>query len=172
MNAGIELFPAKQIADEFSTESRNYEINDELIERELLFAQYGTYQADCLLYLLYPNLNYYNQDFHRDHMHAQSYFNSKEALAELHKIITDEEEFEFASNPSNWNSIANLQFLNASSNESKQAKTLSEWVDSQNITPSDLIISNNNISLDIKDFKRFIEDRRSEIKKRLKNCLL
>lgn len=70
----------------------------------------------------------------------------------------------------NWNGVANLQLLNGRQNESKKDKSLKEWVDAENKTHDDLFLSDE-ISLEIKDFKDFIIDRKANIKKYIKSII-
>lgn len=131
----------------------------------MLHSQKGTNDAFYLLRLLYPHLDY-SCEIHQDHLHPKSLF---ENLEELQKVIPDED-FEFAADPQNWNSVLNLQNLDQFSNTSKQAKPLEQWAKEQNIPNKNLYVKDNT-SLDIKDFKAFIEDRLStlldEIQKQL-----
>lgn len=162
----IKKFPAQELMDAFKNDpARNYCFDDEFLDG-LLEAQKDSNDAFYVLHLLYPNLDYYNQTFHQDHLHPATIFrDSNKLVAEI-----PEEDREFAANPKNWNSVANLQFLNESFNESKNSTPLIDWA-SNNKIPNKELYLHDTTSLDIKDFKLFIEDRRSVIKEYLKNIV-
>lgn len=159
-------FPIAELMDAFRSDAaRNYSFDDEFIDG-LLEAQKDSNDAFYVLHLLYPNLDYYNQDFHQDHLHpATTFYNTDKLIASI-----PEEDREFATNVNNWNSVANLQLLNGALNESKNDTPLADWVAKNNIDKKSLFI-NDSTSLDIKDFKAFITDRRSKLKEYLKNCV-
>ncbi len=77
------------------------------------------------------------------------------------------ENYAFYTNPENWNSIVNLQLLNSYLNESKQDKSLKDWVQDNNIDLGNQLIPNN-VSLDVADFKQFVEERKKLLAMRLK----
>ena len=162
----IKKFPAQELMDAFKNDpARNYSFDDEFLDG-LLEAQKDSNDAFYVLHLLYPNLDYYNQTFHQDHLHPATIFrDSNKLVAEI-----PEEDREFAANPKNWNSVANLQFLNESFNESKNSTPLIDWASNNKKTKKELYV-HDTTSLDIKDFKLFIEDRRSVIKEYLKNIV-
>lgn len=164
---GFKSFPAKQIVAGFNGDANSYEVTDANYD-DWLSARYGSNEADYLLFMLYPNLDYYNQDFHRDHMHAKSLFNSEKSLAKLRSVFVNESDFQFASDPANWNSIANLQLLNNLLNEKKKTRSLKDWASDNAIEKSALLVSPCT-SLDLKDFREFIEDRRKEIRSIIEN---
>jgi uncharacterized protein with ParB-like and HNH nuclease domain len=156
-------FPAGKLMEAFRADpARNYSLNDDYIDG-LLEAQKDSSEAFYVLQLLYPHLDYYNQNFHHDHLHPASLFR---ATAHLHELVPADD-FEFASDPKNWNSVLNLQLLNEFLNTSKQDKSLGKWVMEERISHQDLYLSDN-ISLDIADFKTFITDRRRHLQDALK----
>ncbi len=162
----IKKFPAQELMDAFKNDpARNYSFDDEFLDG-LLEAQKDSNDAFYVLHLLYPNLDYYNQTFHQDHLHPATIFRDSNKLV----VTIPEEDREFAANPKNWNSVANLQFLNESFNESKNSTPLIDWA-SNNKIPNKELYLHDTTSLDIKDFKLFIEDRRSVIKEYLKNIV-
>ena len=158
-------FPAQAIMDEFKNDpSHNYSLDADYI-KEMLHSQKGTNDAFYLLRLLYPHLDY-SCEIHQDHLHPKSLF---ENIEELQKVVPAED-LDFASDPQNWNSVLNLQNLDQFSNTSKQAKPLAKWAEEQKIPNKNLYVKDET-SLDIKDFKTFIEDRMAtllvEIQKQL-----
>lgn len=162
----IKKFPAQELMDAFKNDpARNYSFDDEFLDG-LLEAQKDSNDAFYVLHLLYPNLDYYNQTFHQDHLHPATIFRDSNKLV----VAIPEEDREFAANPKNWNSVANLQFLNESFNESKNSTPLIDWASNNKKTKKELYV-HDTTSLDIKDFKLFIEDRRNVIKEYLKNIV-
>ena len=105
-----------------------------------------------------------NQDYHKDHLHpASSFYNSKRA-----DYQTDED-FKFYTDPTNWNSILNLQLLNGTLNQSKLDTPLKDWVSNNNIDKVNQLIPN--VSLDIADFKTFLTERRTLLVRQLKKMV-
>lgn len=147
-------FPAQELMDSFKNDpARNYSFDDEFLDG-LLEAQKDSNDAFYVLHLLYPNLDYFNQDFHQDHLHPATTFYDEQKLA----LAIPESDREFASDAKNWNGVANLQLLNGLMNESKNDTPLADWVSKNNIDKKSLYISDTT-SLDIKDFKAFILER-------------
>lgn len=146
-------FPAQAIMDEFKNDPvRNYYLDADYI-RGMLHSQKGSNDAFYILRLLYPHLDYSNE-IHQDHMHPQAIFNDPK---ELRKVIP-EADYKFAADPQNWNSVLNLQNLDQFSNTSKQNLPLSVWAEKNHIQKKNLYV-NDDTSLDIRDFKAFIETR-------------
>ena len=81
-----------------------------------------------------------------------------------------EEDYDFYVNPENWNSITNLQLLNSVMNESKQDAMLKDWVHDNSISLENQLIPNN-VSLEVADFKTFVEERNKLLVKRLKSII-
>lgn len=159
-------FPAKELMDAFKNDpARNYSFDDEFIDG-LLEAQKDSSDAFYILHLLYPDLDYFNQDFHQDHLHPATTFSSTDKL----EASIPEKDREFATDAKNWNSVANLQLLNGLMNMSKNDTPLAEWVAKNNIDKKSLYISDTT-SLDIKDFRTFIAERRAILKTRLKEIV-
>lgn len=76
-------FPLKEIADRFRTDpSKNYSLDDDFIN-EILTSPYGSNDAYHLLDFLYIDLDYYNQDFHIDHMHPASLFKNEKEIENM-----------------------------------------------------------------------------------------
>ena len=110
--------------------------------------------------MLYPDLDYNNNNFHKDHLHPASKYHT---LSEDDKNKYDWEAY---------NSILNLQMLDANENTSKNDKNLEEWVKKETLNKdynqfldSHLIP---NVSLSINDFSIFIEERKKMLIKKLK----
>ncbi len=161
-NLSLSLFPFEAIKEEFKTNpTKNYQLDDDFIDG-LLRSKYGNNDTFYILSLLYPNLDYYNQDFHKDHLHPKSFFEN-----ELNINGTfSPDDIAFCENSDNWDSVLNLQLLNGLSNKSKQDKSLNEWVKTNRIKKVDLFVDDE-ISLDVKDFRMFIENRNKKLKEYL-----
>ena len=91
------------------------EADDELLN-ELLSTQKDNRYSFPILSLLYPNLDYKNNDFHKDHIHPESAYKSLP--------ITLQEKIPFKK----YNSILNLEMLGSNENESKNNQPLKDWV--------------------------------------------
>lgn len=161
-----KMFPAQEIMDAFKSESKNYSIDDDFITG-LLEAQKDSNEAFYLLRLLYPKLDYQDPNLHQDHLHPATYFLSDE---KLNACGIPNEDIEFAKDDKNWNSVSNLQLLVWQINESKNDKLLAEWAKETGISNESMFLSKET-SLDIKDFKSFIIDRRKNISAYLKKLI-
>lgn len=161
-NSHLPIFPLKQIKDEFkSNPLKNLSFDDDFIEG-LLTIQKDDPNCYSVLTLLYYHLNFEIQIFHKDHLHPEDYFRK----CKQSDFATDDE-YKFYKDPLNWNSIVNLQLLNSSLNLSKLATPLVDWVNDKHIDKENQLIPNN-ISLEIRDFKLFIEERRKLLKQKFK----
>ncbi len=159
------LFPLDKIKEEFkSNPIKNLTFDDDFIEL-LLSTQKDASDCFPILSLIYSHLNFGNQDYHKDHLHPASYFNKCKQ-----EDFSSEEEFEFYKNPENWNSIINLQLLNGTLNQSKLDTPLNEWVFENNIDKVNQLIPE--VSLNIKDFRTFIIERKKLLVQQLKKMVL
>lgn len=141
---------------------RDTGISDEFIA-DILLTQKDDMYAFSILALLYPNLDYKNNNFHKDHMHPENKF------ADISSV--DNEKYGWVT----YNSILNLQMLDANENMSKQADDLLTWVDSQTANQDRSTFLKNHlipdVSLKISDFGLFIEARREDLTARFKTIL-
>ena len=141
---------------------RDTGISDEFIA-DILLTQKDDMYAFSILALLYPNLDYKNNNFHKDHMHPENKF------ADISPV--DNGKYGWVT----YNSILNLQMLDANENMSKQAVDLSTWVDSQTANQDRSTFLKSHLipdkSLNISDFGVFIEARREDLTARLKTIL-
>lgn len=169
LNSNISEFPASNIVTRLKGTTKDMTMIDEYIEN-LLLTQKDDNLAFSILALLYPNLDYRNGDFHKDHLHPISKFKSN-TLAH-HQIPSDD--YSFFLNPDNNNSILSLQMLDSNENMSKQDKGLKEWIQTEAVSQG---ISNNKLCenhiipnnyLEFKDFKLFIEERKKLLVEKLK----
>jgi len=122
-----------------------------------------------VLSLLYPNLKYKEVQFHQDHIHPASKFES----GNFNSIGLSKEEQEESLKLRDM--VPNLQLLEGRQNESKNATEFNVWVskkdDSEQIH---FKISNyipEDISIEFKDFLNFFEKRKTKLKEELKKVL-
>ncbi|MBK8920296.1 MAG: hypothetical protein IPM81_02125 [Saprospirales bacterium] len=163
-NLGEPNFPLEQIRDEFkSNPNRNYALDDDFIEG-LLTSHYESNEAFYVLSLLYPHLDYFNQDFHKDHLHPSSFFRDYNNITNTF----NEEDREFCGHMENWNTIPNLQLLNGNLNKSKQDKSLEEWAKANHISNDELFVSRDT-DLNVSNFRAFIVERKEVLKSKLKS---
>lgn len=159
LNQNCNFFPSNEINFEVK---RHIDISDEYIQ-ELLLTQKDTQYCFSILALLYPNLDYKNNNFHQDHLHPASKFD------ELSQENKEKYGWEI------YNSILNLQMLDANENMSKSHKDLKSWVeletknynykrflDGHLIPDTDLILDN---------YSEFIEKRKKLLTIKLKELL-
>ncbi|MBQ2809368.1 MAG: DUF262 domain-containing protein [Clostridia bacterium] len=140
------------------------DINDEFLD-ELLSTQKDNKYAFSILALLYPNLDYKNNNFHKDHLHPESHYDW------LDEDTRKKVPFEV------YNSIVNLQMLDASENMSKNDKPLEEWISSLELSEIEekhfleahLIPLHLSLRLDNVDL--FLRARRVLLKEKLKAIL-
>lgn len=139
---------------------RNMTVIDEEFMDGILSTQKDNCYAFPILSLLYPYLDYKDNDFHKDHLHAEDLY------GELSEELREKYPFKV------YNSILNLQMLDKNENESKGKKPLSEWVEKscdsqdtrQRFLESHLIPD---VDLSLSNFDEFIERRRALLKERL-----
>lgn len=167
----INDFPLIQIQDKLRGTTKDMTIDESYIEH-LLKTQKDSGLSFSILALLYPNLDYKNGDFHKDHLHPYSYF-KKGVLKEKN---IEQDKFDFFLDPENNNSILNLQLLDANENESKKAKDLKEWIieesKKQNIS-IEKFCENHLIPniLEFEKFKDFVKKRRELLTITLKEII-
>jgi len=155
----ITEFPVTEINKNIKKDTT---VGDEFIE-DLLYSQKDDQYTFSTLSVLYPNLDYKNNDFHKDHIHpAASYDNLPNDLKEKYGWWT-------------YNSIYNLQMLDANENMSKDDKSLKEWVDGQTKNvDKDKFLENHlipDVDLELDNFEEYIEKRKELLIKELKSVL-
>ncbi len=139
-------------------------IDDEFLDN-ILSTQKDNCYAFTILSLLYPHLDYKNNDFHKDHIHPESKYKClKEDLKEKYPFKV-------------YNSILNLQMLDKNENESKGDLLLSDWVNKECCDPDkkEHFLKQHlipNVDLSLENFGEYIEKRRELLKANLKDILL
>lgn len=149
-------FPADKINTEIKKLS---DVGDDFIE-ELLKNQKDHRYTFPILAMLYPNLDYRNNNFHQDHLHPADSFDS----------LKQEDKDKYGWDV--YNSILNLQMLDANENESKNAMPLADWVQAQTKnTDRQKFLDNHlipNVDLSLDNFSQFIEERKEILIEKLK----
>lgn len=165
----ITEFPKSDIMKRLKGTTKDMYMDEDYINN-LLLSQKDDNITFSILAMLYPNLDYKNGNFHKDHLHPKSWFN-KESLKDKE---VDDSKFDFYLNADNYNSILNLQMLDANENTSKQDKPLKEWAEQeakkQNISIEKFC--ENHLMPNILEFERFdefIEARRKILVSKLIN---
>ena len=113
--------------------------------------------------MLYPDLDYRNNNFHQDHLHPASAYNDLEEK--------DKEKDGWQG----YYSILNLKMLDANENESKNAKPFEKWVSEQTRNKDmrkfmeDHLIPDTDLSLS--NFSDFIEKRKAMLVQRIRKMI-
>ncbi len=154
--------PAFPISSINENTKRDMGITDEFIT-DILLTQKDDIYAFSILALLYPNLDYKNNNFHKDHMHPANRFGDISSA--------DNEKYGWTT----YNSILNLQMLDANENMSKQDGELLSWVNSQVKNQDRISFLKGHlipdVSFKVDDFGAFIEARRVILIDQLKQVL-
>lgn len=160
--AGVETFPAHQIAERLSKTRKSITVDDEFIS-SLLDTQYEDRYAFPILALLYPFLDFKNRDFHKDHLHPKSWF-TKKSLKER-GIEADSPLPMYYNQPECFNGIVNLQLLDGNLNKSKNASSLEEWLKNCDVDRVKQMIPE---EVAFEDFPDFVQKRERLLKDKLK----
>lgn len=158
---GTETFPTSTISKKLSKTRKSITLDDESIEN-LLYTTYENRYAFSILALLYPNLDYKNNDFNKDHIHPKSLF-SKRKLRKAGIDLT-QENGNYYTEKWCYNGIVNLQMLDSNENKSKSDKTLKEWVESSKVDFKKQILPK---TIDFTEFVKFVDERWEMLKEKL-----
>ena len=155
-------FPAAQISEKIKRHLNT--VDDDFVDK-LLGTQKDNSYCFTILAMLYPNLDYKNNNFHKDHLHPDDRYN------ELSDELKDKYPYQM------YNSIVNLQMLDANENESKGKMLLKDWVDNElkktknrkqffeaHIIPDDIDLAQEN-------FDEFYTERKKMLAEKLKELL-
>lgn len=150
INNDIITFPADEIS---SAIKQPAEIGDEYIDTHILSIHKDNKFAFAILALLYSNLDYRNT-FHKDHIHPF--------------VLCQNEGYDWEE----YDTILNLQMLDANENMSKNAKELKKWVESETTPETRPSFLKNHlipdVNLDLENFPEYIEKRRLLLHERIK----
>lgn len=166
INEHLGSFPLEEIINYYKGRRKSISFTEDDIE-SILELNYGKAQTFSALVLLYPSLNW-NFKYHQDHIHPKSFFSTRK----LNKLgFTDTEEIqEFQSR---FNTLPNLQLLQANENTEKNNKPFESWLNEiyPNAEDKRTFILQHHIptdtSLKLEDFMQFFEARRTALKTKL-----
>lgn len=157
----FENYTDKNFPKEFKKIGANV-VDDEFIE-SLLKERKDSKYSFSILSLLYPNLDYRNNDFHKDHIHPQNKFKDLS--------VEDKEKYKWE----DYDSICNLQLLDSNENASKNDSDLIHWVEKNTIEePKKQFLDRHlipDVELSINNFGEFFEKRKELLKEKLKDLL-
>ena len=160
IKADILDFPHEEILNVIKKDTA---INEEFID-ELLNTQMENKYAFSILSLLYPNLDYKNNNFHKDHLHPATNY---ESLSNNDKLLYGWTAY---------NSICNLQMLDANENMSKNGKNLVDWVNIATTNKDRVSFLDNllipDINLELENFDEYYQQRKLILKEKLKSILI
>ncbi len=163
-------FPLPEIIAHYRGKVKSISFSEDDIE-SVLDIQYGQKRAYSALTLVYSSLNY-SFKYHQDHIHPKSFFN-KRKLGTL-GISDDKIKDEYINR---FNSLANLQLLEATENIEKKDKQFKDWLGEKYHNDTDKMnyLSLNHIandtSLEFEDFIAFYDMRRATLKGKLMTLL-
>ena len=157
----INKFPASEILEKLKRQLTA--VDDDFID-ELLSTQKDNKYCFTILAMLYPNLDYKNNNFHKDHLHPDDSYDEMS--------IKLQEKYPYWM----YNSIVNLQMLDANENESKGKIPLKKWVNKELKKTNNIkqffdahIIPD--IDLSLSNFDEFYQKRKEMLSKKLKALL-
>jgi uncharacterized protein with ParB-like and HNH nuclease domain len=156
----LQLFPSANINTEIK---KLTDIGDDFIE-ELLYTQKDSQYSFSILSLLYSDLDYRNNNFHQDHLHPYSKYDE----------LSEEDKVKYGYRT--YNSILNLQMLDANQNMSKNDMDLKSWIENETKSSNKKrFLEAQIIPLDVKYepsyFGEFIEKRKVILMNKLRELL-
>lgn len=152
LRASVQNYPVQELSRSLKQTALSTESYEQILN-----TQKDDKFAFSILALLYPNLDYKNNNFHLDHLHPAASYNPE---------ITE------------WyiyNSILNLEMLDANENESKNDKPLDIWVKEQTENTDrqtflrNHLIPDVDLTLDKAHFDTFIAARKAMLIKQLQD---
>lgn len=166
-NEGLEYFPLREI----EKDAKHQNLDSEYLLHNVMLKQSYSSETFVVLSLLYPDLDYKNNNFHIDHLHPRSAYKEYERMGK--KRAEKELDYE------HWNfeyydSLVNLQMLDANENMSKRDKSLEQWVnencgnDRKGFLDRHLIPD---VDLSLENFDEFAEARERLVLDRLVEVL-
>lgn len=159
-------FPLEEIRTAFhGNPSRSLSFDDDFVS-DMLGTAIGEATAFPLLSLLYSHLDYSRQRIDIDHLHPEA------EILRIRKLPVEKRpaDWSFIIDEANWNSVLNLQPLNASLNRSKQDQPLADWVAEKKVDRASYLLPID-VGLDMASFRPFIEARRVLLTKRLREVV-
>ncbi len=155
-------FPLTKLAEHFKGKSKSFIMDDNRID-EVLRTSYDSLDSFYVLSLLFPKFNFEFKNPNIDHLHPKSQFHNTD-----YSTMKDED-VDFYQN--HYNTVLNLALLSEEQNKSKNKSALNGWVEEQekynNGIRNQLLIPEK-VDLAFDNFKTFIEERESVLKKIIK----
>ncbi|MDY2584542.1 DUF262 domain-containing protein [Helicobacter sp.] len=160
----IEYFPWQEIEKETKY---TYNLDMEYLQNNVMLYEKHNSESFAILSLLYPNLDYKNNNFHKDHLHPESAYKKYEKIAK--KRAEKEPDYQWK-DFKYYNSLVNLQMLDANENKSKQDKSLEQWVDENCGNDRKGFLNKHlipDVDLSLENFDKFAEEREKLLLDRL-----
>ena len=160
----IEYFPWQEIEKETKY---THNLDREYLQDNIMSYQKNNSEAFAILSLLYPNLDYKNNNFHKDHLHPESAYKEYEKIAK--KRAEKEPDYQWK-DFKYYNSLVNLQMLDANENMAKQDKSLEQWVDENCGNDRKGFLNKHlipDVDLSLENFDKFAEEREKLLLDRL-----
>lgn len=164
-NRDTETFPLHAIVREYKGTNKDPTFDEDFIER-LLKTQKDDPMCYTILALLTPE-RICTSLLHKDHLHPASSF-SAERLQQQAFLLDDKAMTEFFANSENWNSVVNLQLLDAAQNISKQDCSLADWLANEPCLSKAMLLIPEDTPLDFPSFPEFITQRKAAMISTLK----
>lgn len=162
-DSNVDKFPLENIEEEAKYKQN---IDDEFLENEIMWRRKDSADAFAILSFLYPNLDYKNNNFHKDHLHPESAYKQYEKSGKEKQ--KDYLSFEL------YDALPNLQMLDANENNAKQGKPLKDWVDENCGNDRKGFLQKHlipDIDLSLDNFDEFYEARKKLLIEKLKEIL-
>lgn len=162
----INTFPLEKIEKETKYAKS---IDDEFLEENIMWLGKDDAETFVVLSLLYPDLDYKNNNFDKDHLHAKVLYKEYRKIGEVKQKQNAKYEYY-----DSFDYLPNLQMLDANENKSKQDKSLEQWVqencgnDKKDFLEKHLIPD---IDLSLENFDEFFKARKALLIKKLKEIL-
>lgn len=164
----IDIFPLEKIEKEAKY---SQVIDDEFLVNEIMWRRKDSAEAFAILSFLYPNLDYKNNSFHKDHLHPTNSYKEYEKIGKAKK--SKDQNYNYLAFEV-YDSLPNLQMYDANKNMSKNGKSLEQWVnencgnDRKGFLEKHLIPD---IDLSLENFDEFYEKRKKLLIEKLKKIL-
>lgn len=164
VSKGCRIFPAHEVAAKLSKTRKSITMDDETIEN-LLRTTYHDRYAFPILALLYPHLDYKNNDFNMDHVFPVSHFSVSQLK---NNPILSTPRGSYFINTEIFNGIVNLQMLDSNENKAKGDKTFEEWSESCKIDFDKQLLPR---IVAFERFPDFVEERRNLLKTKISEAV-
>ena len=159
----LDYFPWKEI----EKETKLLSLDREYLKDNVMWYQKNSAECFAVLSLLYPNLDYRNNNFHKDHLHPESAYKEYEEISKKRakeKLDYEPKDFKY------YNSLVNLQMLCANENMAKQDKPLEQWVNENCGNDRDDFLNKHlipDVDLSLENFDEFAKAREELLLDRL-----